>query len=134
MRTVDMQPELSGAHFFVLQKLGKKNSGNGARIKLPKSTNLKILELEAPQIPRVLEDEEVVLAIINNNFAAQAGLDPEKEGLFSEDKDSPYANLIVSREDNKNDEKVKKFVQAYQSPEVESAAKQTFKGGAVKAW
>ncbi|WP_313270625.1 MetQ/NlpA family ABC transporter substrate-binding protein [Epilithonimonas vandammei] len=129
-----MQPELSGAHFFVLQKLGKKNSGNGARIKLPKSTNLKILELEAPQIPRVLEDKEVVLAIINNNFAAQAGLDPEKEGLFSEDKDSPYANLIVSREDNKNDEKVKKFVQAYQSPEVESAAKQTFKGGAVKAW
>ena len=100
-----MQPELSGAHFFVLQKLGKKNSGNGARIKLPKSTNLKILELEAPQIPTVLED-----------------------------KDSPYANLIVSREDNKNDEKVKKFVQAYQSPEVESAAKQTFKGGAVKAW
>ena len=129
-----MQPELSGAHFFVLQKLGKKNSGNGARIKLPKSTNLKILELEAPQIPRVLEDKEVVLAIINNNFAAQAGLDPEKEGLFSEDKDSPYANLIVSREDNKNDEKVKKFVQAYQSPEVESAAKQTFKGRAVKAW
>lgn len=129
-----MQPELSGAHFFVLQKLGKKNSGNGARIKLPKSTNLKILELEAPQIPRVLEDKEVVLAIINNNFAAQAGLDPEKEGLFSEDKDSPYANLIVSREDNKNDEKVKKFIKAYQSPEVESAAKQTFKGGAVKAW
>ena len=129
-----MQPELRGAHFFVLQKLGKKNSGNGARIKLPKPTNLKILELEAPQIPRVLEDKEVVLAIINNNFAAQAGLDPQKEGLFSEDKDSPYANLIVSREDNKNDEKVKKFVQAYQSPEVESAAKQTFKGGAVKAW
>lgn len=129
-----MQPELSGAHFFVLQKLGKKNSGNGARIKLPKSTNLKILELEAPQIPTVLEDKEVVLAIINNNFAAQAGLDPEKEGFFSEDKDSPYANLIVSREDNKNDEKVKKFIKAYQSPEVESAAKQTFKGGAVKAW
>ena len=129
-----MQPELSGAHFFVLQKLGKKNSGNGARIKLPKSTNLKILELEAPQIPRVLEDKEVVLAIINNNFAAQAGLGPQKEGLFSEDKDSPYANLIVSREDNKNDEKVKKFIKAYQSPEVESAAKQTFKGGAVKAW
>ena len=129
-----MQPELSGAHFFVLQKLGKKNSGNGARIKLPKSTNLKILELEAPQIPRVLEDKEVVLAIINNNFAAQAGLDPAKEGLFTEDKDSPYANLIVSREDNKNDGKVKKFVQAYQSPEVETAAKQTFKGGAVKAW
>ena len=96
--------------------------------------NLKILELEAPQIPRVLEDKEVALAIINNNFAAQAGLDPEKEGLFTEDKNSPYANLIVAREDNKNDEKVKKFVQAYQSPEVEAEAQKTFKGGAVKAW
>ena len=96
--------------------------------------NFRILELEAPQIPRVLEDKEVMLAIINNNFAAQAGLDPEKEGLFTEDKDSPYANLIVSREDNKNDEKIKKFVKAYQSPEVEAVAKQTFKGGAVKAW
>ena len=87
-----------------------------------------------PQIPRVLEDKEVALAIINNNFAAQAGLDPEKEGLFTEDKDSPYANLIVAREDNKNDEKVKKFVQAYQSPEVEAEAQKTFKEGAVKAW
>ncbi len=133
-------PTNGGRSLLLLQKQGILKLKDGVGL-LPKVTdiianpkNLKILELEAPQIPRVLEDKEVVLAIINNNFAAQAGLDPEKEGLFSEDKDSPYANLIVSREDNKNDGKVKKFVQAYQSPEVETAAKQTFKGGAVKAW
>jgi len=133
-------PTNGGRSLLLLQKQGLIKLKNGVGL-LPKVTdivanpkNLKILELEAPQIPRVLEDKKVALAIINNNFAAQAGLEPEKEGLFTEDKDSPYANLIVSREDNKNDEKVKKFVQSYQSPEVESVAKQTFKGGAVKAW
>ena len=133
-------PTNGGRSLLLLQKQGLIKLKDGIGL-LPKVTditenpkNFRILELEAPQIPRDLEDKEVVLAIINNNVAAQAGLDPEKEGLFTEDKDSPYANLIVSREDNKNDEKIKKFVKAYQSPEVESVAKQTFKGGAVKAW
>lgn len=133
-------PTNGGRSLLLLQKQGLIKLKDGVGL-LPKVTdivanpkNLKILELEAPQIPRVLEDKEVALAIINNNFAAQAGLDPEKEGLFTEDKDSPYANLIVAREDNKNDENVKKFVQAYQSPEVEAEAQKTFKGGAVKAW
>ena len=133
-------PTNGGRSLLLLQKQGliKLKDGVGLLPKVADITanpkNFRILELEAPQIPRVLEDKEVVLAIINNNFAAQAGLDPEKEGLFTEDKDSPYANLIVSREDNKNDEKIKKFVKAYQSPEVEAVAKQAFKGGAVKAW
>ncbi|KKX47246.1 MetQ/NlpA family ABC transporter substrate-binding protein [Sphingobacterium sp. IITKGP-BTPF85] len=92
------------------------------------------MELEAPQLPRVLDDKEVIIAIINNTFAAQAGLDPEKEGLFAEDKESPYVNLIVSREDNRNDERIKQFIEAYQSPEVEAIAKKVFKGGAIKGW
>lgn len=96
--------------------------------------NLRLLELEAPQLPKVLDDKEVAIAIINNNFAAQAGLDAEQYGLFSEDKDSPYVNVIVTREDNKELEKVKKFVQAYQSEEVEKIASELFKGQAIKGW
>lgn len=96
--------------------------------------NLKILELEAPQLPLVLDDKEVSLAIINNNFAAKAGLISTRDGLLIEDKDSPYVNLIVAREDNKNEEKVKKYVQAYQSAEVLEAAERIFKGGAVRGW
>lgn len=95
--------------------------------------NLEILELEAPQLPRVLDDAKVSLSIINNNFAGQAGL-LLKDAVFAEDKDSPYVNLIVAREENKDEEKVKKFVQAYQSDEVEKVAIEVFKGGAVKGW
>lgn len=96
--------------------------------------DLRILELEAPQLPKVLDDNEVTIAIINNNFAAQAGLDPEKNGLFREDSDSPYVNVIVARTDNKDEEKIKKFVQAYQSEEVVETAQKLFKGQAIKGW
>ncbi|MNE35532.1 D-methionine-binding lipoprotein MetQ precursor [compost metagenome] len=61
-------------------------------------------------------------------------MNADKDGLFKEDKESPYVNIIVSRKDNKNQEKVKNFVKAYQSEEVEKAAEKAFKGGAVKGW
>ena len=95
---------------------------------------IKILEMEAPQLPRSLDDQNVTIAIINNTFATPAGLNATRDGLFVEDKDSPYVNVVVSRDDNKNEEKIKKFVKAYQSAEVEQAAIKEFKGGAVKGW
>lgn len=94
--------------------------------------NLKIVELEAPQLPRSLDD--VALAIINTTYASSIGLSPEKDGLFVEDKSSPYVNLIVARTDNVNAQNVKQFVQAYQTDEVYQAALKTFNGGAVKGW
>ncbi|NHL57496.1 methionine ABC transporter membrane-anchored lipoprotein MetQ, partial [Staphylococcus aureus] len=57
-----------------------------------------------------------------------------KRGVFVEGKGSPYVNLIVAREDNKDAENVKKFVQAYQGDEVYEAANKIFNGGAVKGW
>ncbi|STJ13269.1 D-methionine-binding transport system MetQ precursor [Escherichia coli] len=64
--------------------------------------NLKIVELEAPQLPRSLDDAQIALAVINTTYASQIGLTPAKDGIFVEDKDSPYVNLIVTREDNKD--------------------------------
>ncbi len=96
--------------------------------------NLKIVELEAPQLPRSLDDAQIALAVINTTYASQIGLTPAKDGIFVEDKESPYVNLIVTREDNKDAENVKKFVQAYQSDEVYEAANKVFNGGAVKGW
>lgn len=95
---------------------------------------LKFLELEAPQLPRALDDKNVTIAIINNTFATSIGLTAERDGLFVEDSDSPYVNIIVSREDNKEEEKVKTFVKAYQSDEVAKTAAEEFKGSAVKGW
>lgn len=92
------------------------------------------MEIEAPQLPGVFDDADVTIAVINNNFAAQAGLNAAKDGIMKEDKESPYVNVIVWRQENKNDENVKNFVKAYQSDEVVEAAEKAFKGGAVKGW
>lgn len=133
-------PTNGGRSLLLLQKNGLLKLKEGVGL-LPKVTDitenpkqLKILEIEAPQLPRVLDDKEVVIAIINNNFAAQAGLDANEFGIFKEDKNSPYMNVVVSREDNKNDEKVKNFLKAYQSDEVAKKANEIFKGGAIKGF
>lgn len=94
---------------------------------------LNILELEAPQLPRALDDRQVSLAVINNSFAAKAGLFLA-DGLIVEDGESPYVNLIVAREDNQDDEKVKLFVRSYQSEEALEAAQREFRGGAIPGW
>jgi len=128
-----------GRSLLLLQKFGlirlKKQNGISPRLVdiSHNPRNFKIIELEAPQLPRVLDDNNVTIALINNNFAAQAGI-LLKDGLFAEDKDSPYVNLIVARADNKEEDKVKRFVKAFQSDEVVQIAELEFKGGAVKGW
>lgn len=133
-------PTNGGRALLLLQKNGLLTLKNGVGL-LPKVTDitanprqLKILQIEAPQLPRVLDDKEVTLAIINNNFAALAGLDAAQYGLLKEDKESPYVNVIVSRTDHKNQEKIQNFVKAYQSEAVEKVALSVFKGGAIKGW
>ena len=63
---------------------------------------LKIVEVDTPQLTRTLDDPNVSLSIINTNFSAQAGLSAARDGLFMEGPDSPYVNAIVAREDNKD--------------------------------
>lgn len=94
--------------------------------------NLRIMELDAAQLPRALDD--VTLAIINTTYASSINLTPEKDGIFVEDKDSPYVNLLVARQDNVNAENVQNFLKAYQTDEVYKAASEIFQGGAVKGW
>ncbi|WP_294614969.1 methionine ABC transporter substrate-binding lipoprotein MetQ [uncultured Gilliamella sp.] len=96
--------------------------------------NYKIVELEAPMLPRSLDDPQIDLAIINNTFAAPENLIPSKNGIFVEDKQSPYINVIVAREENKDDENVKNFVKSYQTEAVAKKADEIFKGGAIRGW
>jgi D-methionine transport system substrate-binding protein len=91
----------------------------------------KFLELEAPQLTRALDDKQVAIAVINNNFAAKAGLFLSNS-IFSETGNSPYVNIIVARQDNKDEEKVKLFVLSYQSDEVTETAKKEFYEGAIR--
>lgn len=94
--------------------------------------NIKIKQVETSLLTRALDD--VDLAIINNTYAGQAGLSPDKDGVIVESKDSPYVNLIVSREDNKGDERLQTFVKAFQTEEVYQEALKLFNGGVVKGW
>lgn len=94
--------------------------------------NFDIKEVDAAQLPRVLD--EVDVAFINSNFAVDAGLTPTKDAILREAEDSPYVNLIVVKKGDEDKEAVKQFVEAYQTPEVEAAAEEAFKGAAVKGW
>ena len=127
-----------GRSLLLLQKQGliklKADVGlNGTVLDIVENPKqLKIVELEAAQLPRSLDD--VDLAIINTTYASQINLLPTRDGLFVEDKDSPYVKLIAAREADKETQKVKQFVQAYQSEEVYKAAQELFHGGVIKGW
>lgn len=94
--------------------------------------NLNITEVDTSIAARALDD--VDLAVVNNTYAGQVGLNAQDNGVFVEDKDSPYVNIIVARTDNKDSEAVKDFVKAYQTEEVYQEAQKYFKDGVVKGW
>lgn len=133
-------PTNLGRALLLLQEVGLIALKDGVGL-LPRLTDiqenklkLQFLELEGPQLPRTLDDNKVTVAIINNTFAASYDLTAKRDGIFIENEKSPYVNIIVSRTDNKEDEKVKTFLKAYQSEEVETVAEEVFKGGAIKGW
>ncbi|MBT0725608.1 MetQ/NlpA family lipoprotein [Rosenbergiella sp. S61] len=95
---------------------------------------LTILQLEGAQLPHVLDDPKVAIAIISTTYIQQTGLSPLRDNIFIEDKNSPYVNIVVSREDHRQAKNVQEFVKAYQSPEVAKAAETLFKGGAIPGW
>ena len=89
-------------------------------------------ELDAAQLPRVLDDVDA--AVINTTFAIPAGLNPNTDAIYSEDKDSPYANIIVINSNSKKKDKLKQFVKALNSKQVLKKAKGIFGDGAIPAW
>ncbi len=80
--------------------------------------NIKIMEIEAAQLPRTLDD--VTAAVINSNFAGEAGLIPSKDAIIMEGKDSPYANIIAVREAEKDSPAIQALAKAANSPEVKA--------------
>ncbi len=94
--------------------------------------NLKIKELDAPQLPRVLD--EVAAAIINTNYALSANLNPLKDALVLESKDSPYANIIVVKKGNENKDYIKALNEAVTSPEVKAFIREKYKGSIVESF
>ena len=93
---------------------------------------LKFTEIDAAQAPRVLDDVDA--AVINTNYATQAGLDPVKDALTRENPKGPYVNIIAVRAQDKDKPWVKSLVEAYRSPEVKKFVEEKFKGAVLTSW
>ncbi|AAK78962.1 D-methionine transport system substrate-binding protein [Clostridium acetobutylicum] len=94
--------------------------------------NIKIKELDAAQLPRVLDD--VTASIINSNYALQANLNPTKDAIVSEPKDAPYANVLAVRKQDKDKPYIKALNKALTSPEVKKYINDKYKGEVVPAF
>ena len=95
--------------------------------------NLDIVQMEAAQIANVRDS--VALAVINGNYALQAGLNAGTDALAVEDAESisatTYANILVVKEGNEQTEKTKALVKAVMSEEVKTYINNTYSGAVV---
>ena len=96
----------------------------------PKSFS--VIEIEAALLPRSLDD--VSISVINSNFAMEAKLNPVKDSLFTEPKDSPYANILAIRKGDETRPELQKLAKALTSPEVKKFIEEKYKGAVVPAF
>lgn len=95
--------------------------------------NIELVEMEAAQLPRTLSD--VDFAVINGNYAAEAGFSASKDALAVEDATSEaaqtYTNLLVVEEGNENEPAIKALVAALTSQTVKDYIDSTYDGAVV---
>jgi D-methionine transport system substrate-binding protein len=132
------EPSNTGRALLLLQKAGlvtlRDPNNPLATVKdvVANPKGLQFKELEAPALPRVLD--QVDLALINTNYALDAKLNPTRDALALESSDSPYVNFLVSREDNRNDPRVLKLAAALRSPEVKGFILKKYEGAVLPAF
>ncbi|WP_316630585.1 MetQ/NlpA family ABC transporter substrate-binding protein [uncultured Ruminococcus sp.] len=120
---------------LLLQELGyiklKANAGITAtpRDIEDNPKNIEFAEIEAAQLPSALKDYDY--AVINSNYAIDAGLNPVKDSLGIEGSASAYVNIIAVKEGNKNEPKIKALVAATESQKVIDYINQNYDGAVV---
>jgi D-methionine transport system substrate-binding protein len=127
-----------GRALAVLEKAGLLKLKEGAGITAtdqdiaenPK--NLQIKLMDAAILPRSLEDLD--LCVINSNYALEADLNPVNDSLFIEDKESPFANVLAVRPEDKDKEAIKKLGEALQSQEVKEFLEDKYQGSCIPAF
>ncbi len=93
---------------------------------------LEFTALEAALLPQGLKDLDA--AVINGNYALEAGLNPVKDGLIIEGEESPYANIVAVRKGEEGEEKFKKLLEALQSEKVRKYIEEEGQGAFVPAF
>jgi D-methionine transport system substrate-binding protein len=120
---------------LLLEDLGYIKLKDGAGITATKADieenplNIDFVEVEAAQIPNVLQD--VDYAIINSNYAIAADIDPMTQALAMEGSSSAYANIVACKEGNEETDKIKALVAALESQKVADYITETYSGSVV---
>ena len=94
--------------------------------------DLTFMELEAPIVPVALGDVDI--AVINTNFALGVGLNPMRDALYMENPDSPFANILVTRPENANDEAIQILAATLTTERVREFILERFEGAVVPAF
>ncbi|WP_010244291.1 MetQ/NlpA family ABC transporter substrate-binding protein [Peptoniphilus rhinitidis] len=110
----------------------KKNLNSTEKDIKENPKNLKFTAMDAPSIAQVYKDSGA--AVINSNFAIAQGLDPVKDSIKIESKDSPYANLVAVRKEDVEKEKFKKFIKVLNSEESKKFIEEKFEGAVIPAF
>ncbi|HHV63917.1 MAG TPA: ABC transporter substrate-binding protein [Peptococcaceae bacterium] len=96
--------------------------------------NFEIKMIDAAQLPRVLGDPKITAAVINTNYALEANLNPTKDALFIESKDSPYANILVTKPEKANDPLIKELAAELNTEDVKKFIEEKYQGAVVPAF
>ena len=91
--------------------------------------DIEFKEVEAAQLPNVLKD--VDFAIINSNYAIDAGINPAEEALALEGVASPYGNVLVVKEGNEQNPEILALKAALESQAVADFISEEYDGAVV---
>ena len=92
-----------------------------------------IIELEGATLPRALNDVDI--AVINSNFAIDAGLDPLKDTIFTEDgKNNPYANIVATLPEHENSDKTQALKKVLIHEDTKKMINEKYKGAVIPAF
>ena len=136
--SIPSDPTNGGRALLLLERAGllKLKDGVGAAATVqdvvdnPKKLQFK--EIEAPQLPRTLDDVDI--SVINTNWAMQADLVPTRDALFMEDKTSPYVNILVVRQGDENRPEIEALMKALHSEAVKNFINEKYKGAIIPAF
>jgi D-methionine transport system substrate-binding protein len=121
---------LQSAGLITLKATAGAAAGPGDVATNPK--HLQFRELEAAQLPRSLADVDA--AVINANFALDAGLDPMKDALYHESPDSKYVNILAVNAGSGNDPRIVALIRALQSDTIREFLNTRYKGSVTPAF
>ncbi|MCB8908804.1 ABC transporter substrate-binding protein [Rhodococcus rhodochrous] len=94
--------------------------------------NLNLVAIERPQLARQLDDAQITAAVINSNYALEAGLNPAEDAIVTEEvENNPFSNLLVVRAENENDPAVTALAEALESPETAAWIEETYSGAVL---